>query len=674
MITRTNTEHPRLFYGKKEIEALKKAAESSAEIRQEIDKIREKCEKLMTRGLLTEEYANSVYSQHGNFYEIGSLLTDFAESFTIMYLLGEDKYVPKMKEALLYYADFAAWTGPANKDRKIPWHSDLSTTRILYGFAVAYDGMYGEFTDEERALIRGAMMKLGINPLLTDWLYDGTRIHALDSMGHNWWSVCTAFAGIGLCAIYDEVDGSMEILENVMRSMRMFCEYEGDALLNKVANFDSKGMFYESCNYFNYGIGELCRFLFAWRRCFEDEGESRFPVLDKVPSAYLSMVYPTSGSERNLHVNFGDSPLSGSGFIGLPRYLILLGCGGENLKRYYNRAKQNRDILDLLYPEILDSWDGKSPEYPKTELFPDTGLAFLRSSDKEDAVMLAVRCGFTWNHAHDDAGSFILFKNGETVLMDSGTVNYGRSDYTKHYCSGEAHNIVTVNGKAQFSETNYRGNKFPGKIPHFMEDGELAYLLADATGPMCDACMRNHRSFIRLCEDIFVIIDDLYTYADSEFAWLLHYSGSMTEEVGRMVIESEKNRLAVTTVTPQNYSVERRSHDDREYAAIKFTEKSRICQIMSVISPTDAEIKRIGGEGWYGCEIRYGGRDYRVCYNMEADGRRMHVNSNNTVSGYDTDAYILCEVGEKIMMVYGSYLRKGGGSVYENLKKEFVIL
>ena len=54
---------------------------------------------------------------------------------------------------------------------------------------------------------------------------------------------------------------------------------------------------------------------------------------------------------------------------------------------------------------------------------------------------------------------------------------------------------------------------------------------------------------------------------------------------------------------------------------------------------------------------------YKVYYNRMADGRKMHENSNNRLGDYDTDAYLLVEREQNgtttLMMLYGSYLRKG---------------
>ena len=38
---------------------------------------------------------------------------------------------------------------------------------------------------------------MGVEPLAGDWLDPAKRIHALDSMGHNWWMVCVGAAGLG---------------------------------------------------------------------------------------------------------------------------------------------------------------------------------------------------------------------------------------------------------------------------------------------------------------------------------------------------------------------------------------------------------------------------------------------------------------------------------------------
>ena len=680
--------HPRLLYTRAEIDALRERLNTDADAQAHLESIRTKADQLLSAELKSEEYANAVMTQHGNFYEIGAQLTDFAEHFSLLYSLGENKYVAKMKEALLHYATFAAWTGPSNKFRKTPWQSDLSTTRIVYAFAVAYDAMYDEFSAEERQLLRDAMLNLGIRPLLADWMTDGVRVHALDSMGHNWWSVCTALAGVALLAFYEDVPDWRELFAGMVASLRAFCDYEGEPLLNKVANFDEKGMFYESCGYFNYGAGELCRFLFHYRRCFADPADD-FPILPKLGAAFLSLTYPTAAPEKTLYVNFGDSGLrSGAGardgMTMLPQYLLLLGEGDAALRQYYARGARRPNLYDLLFPALLPRLDKAlpPPDMPATEVYPNTGLAFLRSGDAEDGNLLAVRCGFTWNHAHDDAGTFLLLRRGEDILCDSGSVSYGKSDYISHYCAAAAHNVVTVNGRGQQQESLYRGNKFPGRLLHLTEGEGMTYLLADATGPMCDSCLRNHRSFLRLGEEIYVTVDDLYTYAEAKFSYLLHHRGqSEVQEDGSILLRSDKNELRVVSISPAETAARADNYEGLSYLAIEPVEASRLCQMMHVISPVESGVivEPLTAEDGYGARVIVGDTSYDIYYNFLADGRCMHINSNTVLGEFATDAYLLCIEREggratQVLMSYGSYLRRGEESLFESLKKEFMAI
>lgn len=681
--------HPRLLFGAEQIQSLKNRLHTP-DTAAELAVLRSRAQALLSQALLTEEYANAAMTQHGNFYELGAQITDFAETFGILYALGETDYTEKMKQALLHYATFNAWTGPANRYRKTPWLSDLSTTRLLYGFALAYDIFYDELSETERATVRHAMLTLGIRPLLADWVTPGKRIHALDSMGHNWWAVCIAFAGIGLCAIHEDVPDASELFSGILASLRAFCDYRGDPLLNKIANFDSKGMFYESTGYFNYGAGELCRFLYVYSRCFPGSTLNDFPILRHVGAAYLSLVYPVSDARRHLYLNFGDSALSSApdsrdGMTMLPQYLLLLGLGNENLRRYYARAIRKRNFLDLLYPELCGSGGSVSqnnapclpdPIYPTVVDYPDTGLAMWRSGAAVDGTLFSVRCGFTWNHAHDDAGTFILLRNGENVLCDSGTVSYGKSDYISHYCAAPAHNVVTVDGRGQQKESLYRGNKFPGRLLHTLDQAPFTYLLADATGPMCDTCLRNHRSFLRLGEEIFVTVDDLYTYEPTRFSYLLHHPGEATLEKGSIRIRTDKNALRVHTVSPVACSIRTDSYEGLRYVAVEPDEPARLCNLMHVIAPEElgVTVQAQDCPDGYGVRITVGADTYELYYNYLADGRCMHINSNTTLGGYDTDAYLLCihrdESGhEQVLMVYGSYLRQGEHVLHESFEK-----
>ena len=116
----------------------------------------------LTEEFLSEEYANSVYSQHGNYYEIGAQLHRLANVLGVTYAVeGDEKAAARLRDAMLHVASFDIWTGPQNKDRDVPWLSDLSTTRIAMELAYGYDMIYDMLTPNERDVISDAVLNKG---------------------------------------------------------------------------------------------------------------------------------------------------------------------------------------------------------------------------------------------------------------------------------------------------------------------------------------------------------------------------------------------------------------------------------------------------------------------------------------------------------------------------------
>lgn len=56
--------------------------------------------------------------------------------------------------------------------------------------AIAYDAVYNELSVSERKEIARGLKRLALDPCLGDWVLEPTRIHSLNSMGHNWWISC----------------------------------------------------------------------------------------------------------------------------------------------------------------------------------------------------------------------------------------------------------------------------------------------------------------------------------------------------------------------------------------------------------------------------------------------------------------------------------------------------
>jgi hypothetical protein len=118
------------------------------------------------------------------------------------------------------------------------------------------------------------------------------------------------------------------------------------------------------------------------------------------------------------------------------------------------------------------------------------------------------------------------------------------------------------------------------------------------------------------------------------------------------------------------------------YVSVEPDEPSRLCNLLHVIAPEErgAVVEPLVCEDGYGARITVGARSYDVYYNYLADGRCMHINSNTALGEFETDAYLLCicrdagGVADKVLMAYGSYLRRDGEALYEDLCKAFEII
>lgn len=663
--------HPRLEYSKESIELAKKAIEKSESLQAEVRDAYARAEELIKEELLE-------YSPQMNMAAACGQFGNMTGTFVCLYMLGEKKYIEYAKRAALHFAEYPMWTNAGMLDKLYAWHSELNTTMLLNTMSNIYDTMYDEFTEDERKILRNAMLKNGIDPLLDDWVHPETRIHALDSMGHNWWGVCVGGALMGMCAIYDEIDPIyMTHIQTAIKSLKAYCEYKGEQLLAKPATFDENGMLYEGALYLNYGIGEMCCSLLAYKNCFEDEGESDFELLKKIPDTFLAHAYPTSGENPYLFVDFGDSNPWIGGHSPMAKSMLKIDSSNENFKRFFNRAYGKPHLWDDAHPGIFEC-DGARPVIPKTLVAEEGGLCMIRSSDEDDATFLAVRCGHSWNHAHADAGSFEIFHGGEQIFCDSGSTTYGRREYGNYYTQSKAHSVMLINGEGMFGWNVSRGSRIPGKIRHFVEDGKLCYFIADATGPYSNQCYRNQRSFFRLDDQLYVVMDDITCYNESDYQFLLHYNGNMTEDGDRMLFDTGRNRAVVTTYVDRGFTRVINEFESHKWVSLNVNGKDRRCAMMNVITLGDeeCEITPINGYRWYGVEIKYRGNKYRVYYNHESDGQKVHENSINNLGEWVTDAYALCDVndGERVIMALGSFLRKDGKSRFEDWTKQTKIL
>ncbi len=603
---------------------------------------------------------------------------------------GDKKYAERIRDLMLRDCAKSDWgwgLGPAHK---------------CYDIAIGYDSIYDFLSPEDRKTIETALVARGIEPMLNEWLLGEKRTTTLDSMGHNFWSSCVFLPGIAALAVAGVDPRTNAWLDKIVRATVEWFGYPGSTINNKPPTFDAAGGYCESVGYGAYALSSYLTFRLVWKNARKD-ALPEIPVLDKVGDFFLNASYPND--VKMMSLNFGDSSLYAVG----SRPLVLLWANGYRKPRYlwylnqtqdsdYKEATRRNSPLGLMFFPGDDELT-KAPDLPLSSIYKDLGWSIMRSSWEKNATLLGVKSGFTWNHTHADAGSFILFHRGENILIDSGNCWYVHPQYDEYYRQSQAHNVVLFDGQGENPEDTYHGSKFPGSVQYQVDAGDLKYVLADATGPTSQHFIRNYRSFLWI-DDVILVIDDLKTFQYGEFEWLLHFDGELKHKGLDLNIKKGNAQVAVRPLFPERLP-EGLAHDAPErmrlrektglkdhahkipepFYAIAAPGKARVMKFITAIllEPADApRIERLETPTAQGVRISKNGKTTDVWLNLNADGRMRHRNSNNILGGYDTDAYLLAITTQnnaepRYFAANASYLRCDGKLLLDSLSKVFAI-
>lgn len=626
-------------------------------------------------------------------------------------MTGDTAYAGLVKRELLKTSEIKSWGDREMMARKPAWRSELQMAHRAYQLAVAYDAVYSQLSGAERQKIARGLYALAVEPLLGDWVNEPTRIHSLNSMGHNWWTSCAGMGALLALAISNEIPEAARGAEAVADVLPEWFDFAGDALQHKPQTFDRDGGMYESINYASFGITEALLFRQAWLNSHPGARLEEIPQMAKLASFFSQVAYPRHGMLYS--INFGDSHKNVTG----ESSMILAYSMGEKDPAtlwYINQIEpgQHREgfprhfPMGFLYTPDLSKAPAV-PDLPTSHLWEDFGWATMRDSWDKNASMLAVKSGMTWNHSHADANSLIVFHKGADIIKDAGNCSYGKPEYRNYFFQSDAHNIVKFNGEGQHTYQQYHGSMLPGSVSNLLDGGNIKYVLADGTGPMSHAFDRNFRSFLWI-DDIIYVVDDIHSHKPGRFEWLWHPGGKAEKKGFDLNVASGESAASIRPIFPRPLAYSNFVHDYPEdmrwevrqgptedlkgteeyYAFILPGETDRVKGLTAITlkdSPSQKEMPQFEtrqGKDWIGVRVTYKGKVTDLYINQLADGRLMHLNSWIDADGWITDAYMLAvtypEGGNaanpsEVFINHGSSLRRAGDVVFSSLSKLNVI-
>ncbi|NDV83661.1 heparinase II/III family protein [Bacteroides sp. 51] len=687
-------QHPYLYFTDEKVSLLKEQLKSDSQIKAAYAEIEQ-----VARQALKES------NPHGRL-----------EYVALAYLVsGDKKYADKIKGVIRTMGAKESLEARDMLNRKPAWTSTLPTAHVNFQLAIGFDAVYNDLSPDERIELAQAIYNAGMRTTWNDWLSPETRFHAINSMGHNYWASCTAMMGVAAIAVAHEIPEAARCIDRVAEALTGWVTFPGDVLQNKPRNFDN-GAYYESVSYANYGTSQYLYFRLALQNYDSTRTWPEKEQLAHAADYYLYMCYPSTGDYLPSFY-FGDSSMSANGEAVL-KLLWALDIRKPDMLWYLAQVRkgQQKECMPINTPMgILYTpgfADATPPSLPLSTSYDEMGWASMRKSWEENSTLLGIKCGHTWNHAHADAGSFILFHNGEQVIKDAGNCWYPNPLYREYFFQSQAHNVLLFDGKAQPEEQQYKGSLLDGSLHHLVDGGNIKYILADVTGPTARYFAKNHRSFLWI-DDVILVIDDVRTYDYGTFSLLFHPDGESKKQGIDICIANKQSAVNIRPIWPEYLTESDFEHDFPDNLKLKMHQGAiakktdEVETYCSVIDPAKQQrakfitaiilkdspdtkdcpqVSRISGDELLGVRIAHRGKVTEVYLNERADGHIMHRNSNHVINGWDTDAYLLAysykedtdsTKTENIMewfVGYGSYLRKPGNIVFDSFAKQFVVL
>ena len=323
---------------------------------------------------------------------------------------GEPVFLRRAEQEMLAAAEFSDWN---------PSHF-LDVAEATTAVAIAYDWCFEGLEPTARARIRQAIIKKGIRPGL-----DPTAPHnSWHQTANNWNQVCFAGMVLGALAVAeDEPELAKDVLQRARAGIRYGLEpYEPD------------GVYPEGPNYWAYGTTFHVLLLHAVQSALgQTWNEAMSPAFLASAGGFLQCTAPSGnfynfadGSERAQHEPalywFAQTQNDPGLLLFNHRHLQ----GGE-LQRPFQARSRFFALVPIWWPRT--EWAAQEPKPSLSLRWLGQGVnpigVFRESWNDPRGFYLAFKGGAAeLNHAHMDAGSFILELNGVRWAVDLGAQSY----------------------------------------------------------------------------------------------------------------------------------------------------------------------------------------------------------------------------------------------------------
>lgn len=326
----------------------------------------------------------------------------------LLYRLEPDpRYVERIWADMQAAAEFPDWN---------PDHF-LDVAEMAFAFAIAYDWLYDQWTPEQRATIRDALVRHAIRPALD--AYDNGVWWTTTEI--NWNQVCNG----GL------LTSALAIADDEPELAAQMIELSVAALPISMARYAPDGGYEEGPGYWDYGTSfNVIAVAVLQSALGHDFGLGETEGFDVTGSFPIQMTGPTG-----LLFNFADAHEGG---FSAPALFYLAKRYQQPMYAQYAVEHNRGEPLDLLWydPALLDL---PVDALPLTMHYESADAVVMRTSwDDPGALFVAAKAGrIGEGHGQFDLGSFILEAQGVRWIIDLGRDDYNLPGYFNQAPDGQ---------------------------------------------------------------------------------------------------------------------------------------------------------------------------------------------------------------------------------------------
>lgn len=459
-------------------------------------------------------------------------------ALSIMYnLTGEEKYARRAYEEMYVSACFVDFN---------PYHF-LDVGEMAACLGLSYDWMYNWMDDDQRRIIREAIVKKGIYPIIED--FDGVP----RSRSWNWrgeladnWCLVISGVAVGAMAVVDETSDLDRI--NCERAMEQ-CLIDIRRALSLFAPY---GAYEEGFGYWDYAM----RYYVQTMECLETAIGDDFGYEDVVGMAMTgNFVYAVNGSVSAF--SYHDTGESGvnwpSPLMWLAKVFNKPDLATPRIEQITKASSGQTAIIWDLYLYDPSFLNASATEKTLDVSLPIAEIATMRSGFNENDMWLGLHCDDPIGgegHDHMDTGTFVLDSQGISWFFDLGSDSYNIGNYGHAYrVRAEGHNTIIFNPSAQYS------HKYGGR--GYMEEFETAGLSAYAIGNMDDSHrddigVISHKRGAKLDDmrRVATIQDEIRLAKPAEMYWFAHTRANIqiSEDGKSAILERQGKRLLAKIV------------------------------------------------------------------------------------------------------------------------------